>query len=40
MVRGQTRLNAVRRAGLELIPAIVLEGSMTPSRLLIEEVAI
>jgi ParB-like chromosome segregation protein Spo0J len=39
IVCGQTRLNASRRAGLEFIPAIVLEGSMTPTRLLIEELA-
>ncbi len=39
MVCGQTRLNAARRAGLPLIPAIILEGSMTPTRLLTEELA-
>jgi hypothetical protein len=38
LVCGQTRVNATRRAGtLSDIPATVLEGAMTPSRLLIEE---
>ena len=39
LVCGQTRLNATRRAGREFIPAIVLEGSMTPTQLLVEELA-
>ena len=39
IICGQTRLNGARRAGQEFIPAIVLEGSMTPTRLLIEELA-
>lgn len=34
---GQTRLNAAIRAGLVEVPVLVLEGEMTPTRLLIEE---
>lgn len=34
---GQTRVNAARRAGLTYVQAQMLEGAMTPTRLLIEE---
>ncbi len=37
LVCGQTRLNAARRAGLQDVPVNELQGSMTPTRLLIEE---
>lgn len=37
LVCGQTRLNAARRAGLQEVPVTVLQGELTPSRLLIEE---
>lgn len=38
-VSGQTRLNVGRRLGLPTMPATILEGEMTLSRLLIEELA-
>ncbi|OWK41970.1 ParB/RepB/Spo0J family partition protein [Fimbriiglobus ruber] len=38
LVCGQTRLNAARRASsLDTVPAVILSGEITPTRLLIEE---
>ncbi len=37
LVCGQTRLNAARRVPLQEVPVTVLQGELTPSRLLVEE---